>query len=464
LKQVSESKYHDRSGSTSLGGVFDYIDKNQDKFIQNLLTLVRQPSVAAKHEGIEECAALVRDMVSKQLDTDSRVLRIDGASPLVTAEIKSRSNPGKTVIFYNHYDVQPPEPLDLWDSPPFEPVMKDGKVYGRGVADDKAELTGRLALTESFLRTTNDVPCNFRFVFEGEEEIGSVNLHKYKKQNPDLFRADGAIWEFGSVDAKERPVVTLGVKGILYVELTARNAIRDAHSSVAAIVDNPAWRLVHALNTIKKGEKILVPGWYDDVRKFTASELKLLEEQPSEESELKRELGLKGFIGGIKGLELKKALAGKPTCTICGMISGYTGPGSKTVLPKDASVKIDFRLVPEQDPSKLAKMLRRHLNSGGFRDIKITHSEGEPAARTSHEDPIARASVTAAQNVYGKRAVMLVSSAGTGPMFLFDAPCVAIGGGYPGSRAHSPNENARLDLFAKGMKWVAETVDRFAKS
>ncbi len=448
----------------SMEQVFRYVGENKDRFVENLAMLVRQPSVAAKHEGIEECAGIVHDMLSRTINADAKVLKLEGASPLVTAEIKSKSNPGKTVTLYNHYDVQPAEPLDLWDSPPWEPVIRDGKLYGRGAADDKAELVGRLALTESFLKTRDDVPCNFRFVFEGEEEIGSINLHKYKKEDPELFRGDGVVWEFGSVDARERPVVTLGVKGILYVELTSTNANRDAHSSLAAVVENPAWRLVHALDTLKQGERILIPGWYEDVRKFTPSELQLLREQESEEGELKKELGIKGFIGGMTGLELKKALAGKPTCTICGMISGYTGPGSKTVLPKEASAKIDFRLVPDQKPAKLEKLLRSHLNKKGYRDVLVTYSEGEPASRTSHQDPIAQAAIRAAQSVHEKKPVVQVSSAGTGPMFLFDAPCVAIGGGYPSSRAHSPNENARLDLFVKGMKWVAETIDRFALS
>lgn len=462
LKQIAQAKSLGKYDAESISETHCYIDSNLGKFIENLSELVRQPSVAAKHEGIEECATKVGELLSRTLNTDSRILRIEGASPLVTAEIKSKTNPEKTIILYNHYDVQPPEPLELWDSPRFEPTIKDGKMYGRGAADDKAELVGRLALTESFLKTRDDIPCNFRFVFEGEEEIGSINLHKYKKENPDLFRADGCIWEFGSVDAKERPIVTLGVKGILYVELTAKHANRDAHSSLAAVVDNPAWRLVHALNTLKKGERILIPGWYGNVRKFTPSELKLLKEQESEEAELKKELGIKSFIDGMTGLELKKALAGKPTCTICGMISGYTGPGSKTVLPKEASVKIDFRLVPDQNPGKLLKHLRNHLNKSGYRDVMITYAEGEPASRTSHGDPIARAAVLAAQSVHQKKPVIQVSAAGTGPMFLFDAPCVAIGGGYPSSRAHSPNENARLDLFVKSMKWVAETIDRFA--
>jgi acetylornithine deacetylase/succinyl-diaminopimelate desuccinylase-like protein len=443
--------------------VFDYIDSNKDRSIEALKHLIKQPSVSARGEGIRECAKLVKEMI-ENLEAKVELLDIGEGSPVVFGEIRSKKNPGKTVLFYNHYDVQPPEPLDLWDSPPFEPRMEDGKIYGRGAADDKAELVGRLKVAEAFLESTKDVPCNFKFLIEGEEEIGSIHLHRYVKKYPDAFKANGVIWEFGGVDAKERPQVTLGVKGILYVELTCKNAKMDAHSSLAAIVDNPAWRLTWALNALKQDEKILIPGWYEDVRPFTRKELELLQKQPYEEEAEKEELGIRRFVDGMKGVELRKALAGKPTCTICGLYSGYTGPASKTVLPKEAMAKIDFRLVPDQDPKKLLRILRTHLNKKGFRDVEITFSEGEKPARTSPDDPIVKAAARSAKNVHKKNPVILVSSAGTGPMYLFKAPCIAIGGGSPFSKAHAPNEHIRIDLFVKGMKWVAETVNRFSAS
>jgi len=441
--------------------IFDYLSENESREVEQLLRLARQPSVSATGQGITECATLVRQML-EEVGASTKLLEIEGANPMVTGEIHSKANPNKTMLFYNHYDVQPPEPLELWDSPPFEPVIKDGKIYGRGVADDKAELVGRLQLTEAFLKTLGDVPCNFKFLFEGEEEVGSSNLHAYKKNYPEAFQSDAVIWEFGSVDKNERPEITLGVKGILYVELTAKNASRDAHSSIAAVIDNPAWRLVEALNTLKKGDKILIPGWMDDIRPFNKNEIQLLEKQPSVESELKSEYGIKQFIGGMKGLEVKKALAGKPTCTICGLTSGYNGPKSKTILPKEAVAKLDFRLVPDQDASKLRGKLRRHLDNKGFKDIMFTFVEEEDPKRTSPDEPLARAAVEAAKEVHGKQPVTMVSAAGTGPMFLFEAPAVCIGGGYPSTRAHAPNENARIDLFVKSMKWVAETVNLYA--
>ena len=447
----------------SMKEVFHRIDSNGEKSVGMLKELVAQPSVSASGQGIRECAEHVRRLL-EDLGAEPKVLDVGEGSPVIAGEIRSRTNPKKTVLFYNHYDVQPPEPLELWETPPFEPSIRDGKMYGRGAADDKGELAGRLALVRAFLEARGDVPCNFKFLFEGEEEVGSVHLHEYLKRYPELFKADAVVWEFGGVDARERPNVILGVKGILYVQLTASGASRDAHSSLGAIVENPAWRLVGALNTIKKGDRIMVHGWYDVVRKLTLEEWAVVKRQPYDASSVKGDLGIKKFIGGMGVEDAKLALVGKPTCTICGLSSGYTGPGSKTVLPKEASAKIDFRLVPDQDPDDLHGKLARHLARQGFGDVKVAYSEGERAKRTSHRAPIAVAAREAAAEVYSTTPVVTVSSAGTGPMYLFEAPCVAIGGGSAFSHAHAPNENLRLDLFVKGMKWVSATVDRFAAS
>ncbi len=442
----------------------DYLDGHRDSAVNELIRLASQPSVSATGEGIEECAELAKELLEAR-GIEARLLKRPNANPLVYGEIKSKSNPEKTVIFYNHYDVQPPDPLELWESPPFKPTLREGKLYARGVSDDKAELISRIYATEAFLKTVGDVPCNLRFIFEGEEEIGSTHLHEYIQEYPELFQADAVLWEFGGVNAKDVPEIILGVKGILYVELTTRGANRDAHSSLGAIVQNPAWRLVWALNSLKDNSgKILIPGWYDDVRAFKADEIALLEQEFFEEEAYKRDLGINGFINGMTGLELKKARAGNPTCTICGLNSGYTGKGSKTVLPSYAMAKIDFRLVPDQDPEDLIKKLRAHLDQSGFSDVEVTYSEGERASRTDPNSGIVKAASEAAQSVYGTRPLIVVSSPATGPMYLFSPPKIAIGCAYPFVRQHSPNEHVRLDLFAKGIKWVAATISTFAIS
>jgi acetylornithine deacetylase/succinyl-diaminopimelate desuccinylase-like protein len=448
--------------------VLDYIDQNQERFLKDLERLVRQPSVAAKNEGMKECAELVARMMD-EIGIKAERLELPDAFPLVYGEIQSKKNPGKTVLFYDHYDVQPAEPLELWETPPFEPSIREGKMFGRGVADNKGNLVSRLKLVESWLKTTGDVPCNFKFLVEGEEEIGSLHLEKYFEEYGEKFRCDGVVWEFGGVDEEERPTITLGVKGILYVELEARGPIRDVHSATAAIVDNPAWRLVRALNTLKdERDRILIPGWYKDIKPFTKEELRYLKAEPFHEKAMKEELGIKSFIGGIKGLEAKKALAGKPTCTICGLMSGWTGPGSKTVLPSKALAKIDFRLVLGQKPKVLLQQLKKHLKAKGYGDIIVREYGMEEAARTPPNNPFVQAAVKAAEQEYPKPPVVSISSAGTGPMYLFTknlkAPCICIGVGYPYTRGHSPNENIRIQDFVKGTKWLARTIDNFVKT
>ena len=245
--------------------ILEHIDDSMPDLISDLQTLIRQPSVSAKNEGIEKCAQLVSKMLRKS-GIKSEILRLKGASPLVYGEIKSKKNPHRTILFYNHYDVQPAEPFELWDDPPFSGKVKGNKIFGRGSADDKGELVTRIKAVEAFLQQTGDVPCNVKFVIEGEEEIGSVNIEKYLKKYQTKFSCDGVIWEFGYVDAKNRPIIGLGMKGLLYVELTVRESIRDAHSSLAVIIKNPAWRLVEALNTLRNSSgKILIRDWYKEV-------------------------------------------------------------------------------------------------------------------------------------------------------------------------------------------------------
>jgi acetylornithine deacetylase/succinyl-diaminopimelate desuccinylase-like protein len=445
--------------------VLENISKNYMEYISDLQKLVKQPSVSASGEGIEECASILKEIMESR-GIRSRLLRIKGANPVVYGEVLARGAE-KTLLFYNHYDVQPPDPVDLWNFPPYSAMISDGRVYGRGAADDKGEIASRLAVVDSFLRSGKDPPCNFKFLVEGEEESGSVHLPEYARTFKELFSADAGLWEFGGVDTLGRPVVRLGMKGILYVELVARGPARDLHSSLAAVVDNPAWRLVNALGTLRSDDgSILIDGWIDSVRSLLDYERKLLEDFPYDEEGALKNYGVKSFINGLTGLPLRKRLQTEPTCNICGIWSGYTGPGSKTVLPAEARAKLDFRLVPDQDPQELFGLLRKHLDSKGYADIQISSMEGEPAARVSPEQPIARSSRSAARKVYGKEALVELSSPVTGPLYVFtrdlQIPFAAIGTGHPEDAQHSPNESKRLDTFVSGTKWVAQTVYNFS--
>jgi acetylornithine deacetylase/succinyl-diaminopimelate desuccinylase-like protein len=444
-----------------------YVKDNRGRFAQDVIRLASQPSVSARHQGIEECATLVESML-REIGASTKVLEMEGASPLIYGEIKSNSS-SRTVLFYNHYDVQPEEPLELWKSPPFRPEIREGRIFGRGVADDKGELVSRLKLVESYVKTAGEPPCNVKFCFEGEEEVGSVHLDKYVSGNSDLFRADAVVWEYGEVDSEITPIVSLGVKGMIYLEFVVQSLSQDAHSSYAAVLPSAPWRLVRMLNLIKdQNERILVPGWYDEVETLGEEEVKVLDGQPFDADSFKKTYGAKDFVGGISASQAKKALVQRPTGNIAGLWAGYQGPGSKTVLPKEVHCKMDFRLVPDQDPDDLLKKLRAYLDKNGFADVKIELESMEPAARTPYTNSFAQSAILAAKAVYGKEPIVRLSSPGTGPLYVFTqryrVPSVDIGVSAEDAAIHAPNENLRLDLLEKGMYWVAETVERFASS
>ena len=444
-----------------------YVADNLNGFAKEVIRLASQRSVSARNEGVEECAVLVEKML-KETGASTRVLKTEGAPPLIYGELKSNKG-GKTVMFYNHYDVQPEEPLELWKSPPFKPEIRDGAIYGRGVSDDKGELVSRLKLVESFLKADGDLPCNVKFCFEGEEETGSVHLADYIARYPDLFKADAVIWEFGTVDTKGTPMVTLGVKGMIYVEFILKSLSQDAHSSLAAILPSAPWRMVRLLNILKdENERILVPGWYDGVTNLAEDELGVLQSMPFDGAGYKESYGTEKFLGEMGDDLAKKALIQRPTGNIAGIWAGYTGPGSKTVLPKEIHVRMDFRLVPEQDPDELLKKLRKHLDDNGFKDVEMHLESMEPAARTSYKHPFAQAAIKAGAKIYGEEPTIELGSAGTGPLYLFtrryNMPSVDIGVSATDGGIHAPNEHLKLENLRKGILWIAETMEIFAAS
>ena len=444
-----------------------YVDLHMDDIISDLQILIRQPSVSAKNEGIEECAKLVQRLLRRS-GIDSEILRLKkGVAPIVYGEIKSKQNPTKTLMFYNHYDVQPAEPFDLWKYPPFSGTQKGNKIFGRGATDDKGELITRIKAVESCLKTTGDVPCNIKFVIEGEEETGSAHIERYLRKYKKKFASDAVIWEFGYVDAKNRPIIGLGMKGLLFVELSVTESIRDAHSSLAVLIKNPAWKLIEAVKTLRDSNgRILIKDWYKEVTPFSKKDLRLIREEPFDD-DFKQEFGIDSFVANKKGMAAKKALVGGATCNIAGFVSGYGGDGAKTVLPSDAMVKIDFRLIPKMDPKKQVARLKRHLKSKGFGDVKIKIFHGEAAARTDSSNPFVSKVKDAADRSFGK-SILNVSNAGTGPMHSFvdvlKVPCISVGSTYVFSRIHSPNEFARVDLLKKTTKCVCLIMENFGKS
>ena len=445
-----------------------FVDKHMNTLLKDLQTLIRQPSISAKNEGIEECAILVSKLL-KKAGVSSEILRLNKtAAPLVFGEIKSKSNPSKTLLFYNHYDVQPVEPVEEWEYPPFSGKIVGNKIFGRGASDDKGELITRIKAVESYLQEYDDVPCNIKFCIEGEEENGSENIEKYLKKFKKKFSCDGVIWEFGYIDTKNRPIVGLGMKGLLYVELSVKESIRDAHSSFATIIKNPAWRLIDALKTLRDSDgKILIDGWSDDIVPLSQNDLKIIRKEPFDANDFKKEYGIKKFVGDKNAFEAKKALVAGPTCNIAGIESGYTGDGAKTVLPSTAKVKIDFRLVPNMDPKKQIKLLKLHLKRTGFDDVSIKVLNAEAAARTSTDEKIVDVVCDSAKKIFGDY-ILNISNAGTGPMHAFvdvlGAPCVSIGSSFIFCRMHSPNEFAKIDLLNKTTKCLCMLIENFSRS
>ncbi|MCJ7716307.1 MAG: M20/M25/M40 family metallo-hydrolase [Anaerolineales bacterium] len=444
-----------------------YLDSNLQTSLEELKKLCAQPSVAAQNLGMPETAEMVLEML-KIRGFEGAIHQTKGF-PVVIAERKGRSD--KTLLIYNHYDVQPAEPLDLWTSPPFQPEERDGKVFGRGISDDKGHFVSRLFAIDALLNELDDLPCNIKFILEGEEEIGSVNLPEFVIDHQDLLAADACIWEFGGVDHRDIPMQYLGLRGICYVELSVTTANQDVHSGLGgSIFPNAAWRLNWALSTLKDPqEKIHLPGFYDPIIPPSERDIEMINALPPVSDEYRSRYGINNFLQEYPDeTALQTASIFEPTCTICGLTSGYQGPGSKTVLPSKASAKVDFRLVPNQTPAGVLKQLRAHLDQEGFSDIKIEFLGGGPPARTDPDHPFVKLVVETSEDAFGHPMQLVPMVGGSGPNHAFvttlNLPVVTTGLGYPGGNAHAPDENIRIDLYLKGAKHIARIIQAFGDS
>ncbi len=445
-------------------GLREHVDREVPRAIEDLRRLVRIPSVAAQRQGIPEAARAVGDLLR---DAGGRVttLNHEGANPVVTAEFDGRSP--RTLLFYDHYDVQPAEPLEEWTVPPFDLTQREGLLLGRGVADNKGDLMTRVAALRALRAAGGGLPCRVKFVVEGEEEIGSVHFGAVTRAHADLLRADACIWEYGERDHRERLHIVCGMKGLCYLELEAATASVDLHSSLGAVFEGATFRLVWALSTFKdQTGRVQIPGHYDRVRRPTPAEEEAVRQIPADVvAGVQRQVGVTRLIGGVEGPAAVRQLLFTPTCTICGIWGGYTMEGGKTVLPRVARAKIDFRLVPDQDPQEVPKNVRRHLDAHGFTDIRITVLAAEAPWRTDLADPFVRLVREAAAETTGRAALTYPTSAGTGPMFdlgpVLGIPLVSVGSGYWNSRAHAPDENIRLSDFHETIILMAGVLERF---
>jgi acetylornithine deacetylase/succinyl-diaminopimelate desuccinylase-like protein len=441
------------------------IQHQHDQAIADLIRFVAQPSISAQNVGMVEAVRLTAEMLAGA-GFQVQILPTDGPYPVIFGHQRGASE--NTLLFYDHYDVQPPEPLNLWDSPPFEPTIREDKLYGRGVSDNKANIVSRLAAIRALREVYGTLPVSVKFVIEGEEEVGSPNLPAFVERHRDLLAADACIWESGGVDWDGAPQVVLGLKGILYVTLRVTSMARDAHSSTGTHLPNAAWRLVWAIASLKGvDERIQIDGFYDAVRPPTAAELAAADAMPYDEAKTRQSFQIERFLLNLEGASLRRRVLFEPVLNVCGLSAGYEGPGSKTVLPSEAMAKLDFRLVPDQRPEDILNKLRAHLDRHGFADVIVDPEDhGENPARTPLDHPFARLVADAALDVYGKPAAMIPTMAGSGPMYSFAAtlglPVASAGAGYPDSRAHAPNENIRLADFANAVKHVAAIIQRMA--
>ena len=451
--------------SRDLSDVYAHIDAHADESIAELQRLLRQPSVAAQNHGMQETAAMVEGMLD-DIGMQPRQLETAGY-PVVYGFQAGASD--KVLGFYNHYDVQPADPLDEWDSDPWAAEIRDGRIYARGVADNKGNIAARIAAIRAWRAVRGDLPVTVKFIIEGEEEISSPSLMDFAVANPDVCAADAYIWEFGGRDIDGRPQIHLGLKGICYVELRTKGARLDWHSSVATSVPNPAWRLIWALQAIRGLDgTVNIPGFYDAIVPPTADEIARLKQLPDQEEKRLDDLGINQFLGGRTGLELNIVDYFQPTCTVSGFLSGYTGEGAKTVLPSSAKAKLDMRLVADQDPYKVYEALRTFLDDNGFNDVETELLGAQHPARTSSDAPIANVVAETYTELYGQEPVVYPTNPGSGPWYQlcgqYGIDACTAGVGHAKSRAHAPNENIYVDDFVRGIKHICAIMDRFASN
>ena len=438
--------------------VTTYLDEHANEAQALLEGLCRQPSVVAQGLGMPQMADLIEGLLSETGFKTQRLFA-EGAPPAIYGELRGRSP--YTILLYNHYDVQPAEPLELWHTPPFEPTIRDGKFYARGACDNKGEIASRLTAIRALRAVLGELPITLRWIIEGEEEIGSPHFGAIASKYASLLQADGCFWEGRGFGPTGRPELLLGTKGLLYVQLDVQGTGIDAHSGSAPILPSAAWRLVQALATLRTPEgHVRIPGFYDAVLKPSEAQLAAIADQPNMDAELREAYKVDQFVDGLSGAALSERLAFTPTCNLAGLVSGYTGQGSKTVLPARAMAKIDFRLVPDQDPQDIVVKLKTHLKAEGYDDISVTvFGSAEPVV-TPIDEPLVQRMIRIAEGYNGKKPSINPIAGGTLPLLgalrrYVGVPGLSVPGNptYWANGAHAPNEHIRLDDLREAVRF-----------
>ncbi|HEV2860222.1 MAG TPA: M20/M25/M40 family metallo-hydrolase [Pyrinomonadaceae bacterium] len=443
-----------------------YVDRHARSFTERLQELCRLPSVAARGTGMRAVAERVEQMLQR-VGAGTRTFRAGSGFPLVYGECGAGP---RCFVIYGHYDVQPVGLLTEWSSGPFAADVRDGKLYARGASNSKGNLVARLAAVEAYQKTFGKLPVCLRFIVEGEDGIASPSLYRFTAENGRLLVADGCIWDDGYRDTRDRLVVNLGFKGIAFLELRVYGARTDLHSKWGGIVPNPAWRLVQALATVLSPKGVItIDGFGSQVAPLTNEDRQMLKNIVLDEAGLRREFRIGSWLHGMSGRELAKELIFGPTCTICGIRTGHTEAGAKTILPGTATARLDFRLVPDLTPELIVKLLRAHLDTRGFQDIEINELGSAPYAKSSPRSMVARATVESAEEVYGSAPVVYPLDPASGPVGAVcgvqhpPTPVVSFGVSYSGSNPHGPDENIRLDDFIQGVKYFGRIIQRLSE-
>jgi acetylornithine deacetylase/succinyl-diaminopimelate desuccinylase-like protein len=441
----------------------EFIEGRRDQNLSELCDFLRIPSVSAKSEHKADIERAARWVAEQLRSAGLKTVEIVPTSlhPLVYAE--SLEAPGKpTVLFYGHYDVQPAEPLDLWTSPAFEPTVRDGNLFGRGTADDKGQVHIHLKAFESLQSVNGTLPINVKVLIEGEEEVGSVSLWDYVQKNKEKLKADALVVSDTSMLAKGVPSITYGLRGLNYYQIELTGPARDLHSGVyGGAVPNPLTILTELFAKLHdKDFRVAIPGFYDDVAKIPPAERKALNSLPWKKKDFEKAVGAAGYVGE-KGFTIVDRLWTRPTLELNGIWGGYSGEGAKTVIPSKAYAKFSTRLVPNQDPHKIAKLVEKHIRKLLPKTVICKFdllSAGKPWT-APFQAPIFAKAQLALEKGFGKRAVF-IREGGSIPFVTqmhdtFKVPCVLIGFGLPDENAHAPDEHLALENYFGGIKAIA---------
>ncbi|SHH99048.1 Acetylornithine deacetylase/Succinyl-diaminopimelate desuccinylase [Chryseolinea serpens] len=450
--------------------VKEYIASNKDRFLSELFDWLRIPSVSAdsRHKGdVRKAAEFLREKFS-QAGVDKVEICETKGHPIVYAE--KIVNPAlPTVLVYGHYDVQPPDPLNLWTSPPFEPVIKDDKIYARGACDDKGQVYMHVKAFETMMKL-NLLPCNVKFMVEGEEEVGSDNLGTFVKENKAKLKADIILISDTALISLEHPSITTGLRGLSYMEVEVTGPNRDLHSGVyGGAVANPVNVLCSMIDALHdENGRIAIPGFYDKVAELTAAQRKALNDAPFDLEEYKHELGI-ADIKGEKGYTTLERTGVRPTLDVNGIWGGYTGEGAKTVLPSKAHAKISMRLVPNQVSAEITDLFTKHFQSLAPKYVTVkvmAHHGGEPAV-TSTESPAYQAASRAFEDVFGKTPIPTRDGGSIPIVALFKKELgldtVLLGFGFDTDAIHSPNEHYGVKNFVMGIETIVSFYKHFVK-